>query len=134
MKFPWIYTFIGAYSIETGHRESLFAMEARACLKPIIHWDIHAFRSLAPHKVDRHNPRSASQWNGTGEFSEDVKSIVASIAQQRTKDNRIPMDYNWTPQIENKIISLSPATCSITPYPACPLPINPGLRSQFCLH
>jgi hypothetical protein len=34
MKFPWIYRFIGASSIEMGLREILFAMETDACLRP----------------------------------------------------------------------------------------------------
>jgi hypothetical protein len=35
MKFPWIYTFIGASGIDMGFRESLFAMGTGACLKSI---------------------------------------------------------------------------------------------------
>jgi hypothetical protein len=51
----------------------------------IIYWDIHAFRSVAPHKVDPHNDCSARRWNGKGEFSEDADGIVAFIPQQRMK-------------------------------------------------
>jgi hypothetical protein len=35
MRFPWIYTFIGAFGIEMGIRESLVAMETGTYLRHI---------------------------------------------------------------------------------------------------
>jgi hypothetical protein len=49
------------------------------------YWDIRAFRSPTPEKVDPHNDCSASQWNGKGKFSEDADSILAFVRQQRIK-------------------------------------------------
>jgi hypothetical protein len=51
----------------------------------MIYWDIDVPRSQAPHKVQGHNDRRASQWNDTGDFSEDADAIVASVPQQLTK-------------------------------------------------
>jgi hypothetical protein len=38
---------------------------------------------IAPDKVDPHNDRSASQWNGKGTFSENADSIAAAVPRQR---------------------------------------------------
>jgi hypothetical protein len=51
-------------------------------------------------------------------FSEDFNSIIGPVPQQGIKTDSIPMDYNWTLQMDNKIISLGLAACSITPSPA----------------
>jgi hypothetical protein len=88
----------------------------------IIYRDIHAFQSLVPHKVDPPNEHSASQWNGKRKFFENTNSIVGSGPQQRIQNNNILRDYNWTSQMDNKNISLDPATCSLTPSPARPRP------------
>jgi hypothetical protein len=93
----------------------------------IMYWDILTFRSVVPHKVDPHNNRSVSQWNGKGELSEDSDSIVASIPQQRIENNTLPMDSIWRPQTDTKIISPGPAICSIAPSPAGTRPANPSL-------
>jgi hypothetical protein len=76
----------------------------------------HAFRSLAPAKVDPHNDHSISQWTGKGTFSEDADSIVASVPSN--KYDSIPIDYTWTLQMDKKIVSLGPATCAIPPSSA----------------
>jgi hypothetical protein len=41
------------------------------------------------------------------------------------------MDYNWTLQMDNKIISLGLAACSITPSPAWLRPANPSPSASF---
>jgi hypothetical protein len=51
-----------------------------------------------------------------------------------SKENNFPTDYNWTPQMDNKIIALGPGTCKITPSRPWPRPANPGLWCAFCLH
>jgi hypothetical protein len=54
----------------------------------IIYWDIYMFRTLAPCKVNPYFDRSASQWNGKGDFSEDTNNSVASIHQQGTRNRQ----------------------------------------------
>jgi hypothetical protein len=46
MKFPWIYTFIGASGIEMGLMESLVAMETGAYLRVIM----RSNRAVPPQK------------------------------------------------------------------------------------
>jgi hypothetical protein len=96
-----------------------------------IGWDNHAFRSLASHKVDSDNDHSASWWNGTRNFLKMPMTLRRPYPGKESKNNNIPTDYNWTLQMDNKIIIRGPATSSITLSPGWPRPPNPSLNACF---
>jgi hypothetical protein len=103
----------------------------------VSHIKIYQFIGISmhfDHSLPVHNDCPDSQRNNKGQFFEDANNIVASVPQRHLQNGNIPMDYNWTPQMGNKVISLGPATCNIALSPARPRSANPGLRCSFYLY
>jgi hypothetical protein len=100
----------------------------------IIYWDIYAFRSFAPDKVDRIMIVRPVNGMAREHFMKMPMVLPRPYLTKKSKDENLPMDYNWTPQMDSTIISVGPATCSITPSPAGTRPANPSRWCSFCPH
>jgi hypothetical protein len=97
----------------------------------VIDSDIHALRWLTPDNVD--HIMIVRPVNGTVKGNSLKMPIPLSrpYLSNESKDEDFSTDYNWTTQMDDKIICPGPTTCSITPSPAGTRPTNLRL---FCLH
>jgi hypothetical protein len=100
----------------------------------IIYWNMDTFRSLTPDKVDRRMIVRSVNGRAMGNFLKIPIALSRPYLSKVLKDKDLPMDYNCTPQMDKKIISPRPATCSITPSPAGARLANPSRWCLFFLH